>query len=815
MRLRLDSNAAVPVSLLRLIWKSYFTSALVPVFLIELALIAAYFITNSIIRDQNISAQQRLATEQLHYAAQQQADQISVQLAAVTHNADLLRRHTERAFTTPFVPDAAEHSRYALTPDGALYTTHGLPGRSALHYSRLTRIGEAERVKALRFSQLDPLLASLVETQPLVVQSYVHTADRMVRIYPYFDILSLLNTDYDVTSYNFYYEADATHNPERKVVWTEVYIDPAGLGWMASAVAPVYPNGGDRLEAVVGLDITVDLFIQQVLRLRLPWSGYGVLVDKRGTILALPSLGEKDWGLKELTHHTYRQSIRQDTFKPDTFSLLKREDSRALGQRMLSEQQGLDTVMLAGRRKQVAWSTVEDTGWKLLVIVDEADIFAKAQELNSRILRVGLGMIAALVLFYTLFFAWLYRRVRRMSALLAAPLLDLEATMQRIGRGEYAQPWPAYPVIELQRTGEGLVHMGQVLGQSSMSLQQVRKDLEQLNLQLEERIHRRTRDLEKANEALHQENAARQSLIQELQRTQSQLIQSEKLASLGQLSAGIAHELKNPLNFINNLSEVNVELSQELARTLRECPQTRLGEVRDAIEDLEQNARIVHQHGTRADNIIRSMMEHSRDRSGEFGPTDVVPLVEEYLHLTYHGERARCPTLHVTFVRDFDPAVGKAQAASQELGRVLQNLLHNAIYAVSGKQRESTSAYVPTITVRVRREGGDVVIQVEDNGPGIPKDIQSRIFEPFFTTKPPGAGNTGLGLSLSYDIVVRLHGGSLGVESELGQNTRFTVRFPANGRSREAKGGERPPEGEDPSDSSRRPDYSQHWLGKK
>ncbi|MFY0568299.1 ATP-binding protein [Archangium lansingense] len=752
--------------------------------MIELALIAAYLITNSVIRDQNITTLQRLATEQLQHIAQQQAEHIGSQLASVAYNTELLRYHAEQAFVTPFIPDAQERSRYALSQDGTFYTTHDLPGRAGLVYSRLTRIGEPERIKALQFAQLDPLLKSLVETHPLVTQVYVLTADHMDRFYPYREykeVLEWVGADYNPSTYSYYFEADATHNPERKVVWTDVYVDTAGHGWLTSAAAPLYPGRGDHMEGVVGLDISVDRITRQVLQLDLPWNGYGMLVGRRGTILALPAQGERDWGLKDLTQYAYQEPIRNDIFRPDTFNLFKREDGHALGQHMVSAHHGLQTVTLRGRNKQVAWSTVKGTDWKLLVVVDEADIFAEAYALNRRIARVGLGMIAGLILFYALFFVWLYRKVRRMSTLLAEPLLDLESMMQRIGQGEYAQPRPTYSITELQRTGEGLFQMGQSLGQSNASLHQARTDLEQLNMELEERIQHRTRELEMANAALNQENTAKQALIKELQRTQNQLIQSEKLASLAQLASGIAHELKNPLNFINNMSEANIELAQELERTLQERPQVSLSEVRDIITDLKQNATVVHHHGVRADHIIRSMMEHAQGRSGALEPTDVEALVEQYLKLTYAGERVRNPGLEVTFVREFDPAVGKIQARSQELGRVLQNLIHNAIDAVSLKQRGSTNDYVPTITLRTCREGGNIILQVEDNGPGIPKDIQGRIFEPFFTTKPPGGGNTGLGLSLSYDIV-KLHGGSLTVESEVGRYTRFTVSLPAGDR---------------------------------
>jgi signal transduction histidine kinase len=770
------------VSLLRLVWRSYLTSALVPVFLIELALVAAYFITNSVIREQNITTLRGFATEQLQDTAQQQAEHINSQLASVAYSADLLRRHAEQAFVTPFVPDADESSRYALSEEGMLYTTRDLPGRAALHYYKPNRIGKPEHTKALQFAQLDPLLQGLVETHPLITQAYVITADQMVRVYPYTDYretLARVGTDYNPSNYSYYYKANAIHNPARKVIWTDVGVDTSGHGWMISANAPVYPGSGDRLEGVVGVDITLEHLVKQVRALHLPWNGYGMLVGNDGTILALPAQGERDWGLKELTQHSYQGPVSHDIPKPDTFNLREREGGRALGQKITSAQQGLETMLLAGRGKQVAWATVQGTDWKLLVVVDEADIFAEAYELNRRVLRVGLGMIVGLILFYALFFAWLYRKVGRMSTLLAEPLLDLEGMMQRIGQGEYSQPQPAYPIIELQHTGEGLVRMGQALGQSHASLQQARADVEQLNMQLDERIQHRTRELEIANAALSQENAAKQVLIQELQRTQSQLIQSEKLASLAHLTSGIAHELKNPLNFITNLSEASVELSQELERTLQERPRVLLSEVQDIIKDFKQNATVVHQHGVRADQIIRSMMEHARGRSGATESTDVKSLVEQYLKLTYSGERVRNPELEVKFVREFDPAVGKVQAMPQELGRVLQNLIHNAIHAVAAKQHQSASDYVPTIVLRTRREGGNVILQVEDNGPGIPKDIQARVFEPFFTTKPPGDGNTGLGLSLSYDIV-NLHGGSLTVESEVGQYARFSVSLPAS-----------------------------------
>ena len=280
---------------------------------------------------------------------------------------------------------------------------------------------------------------------------------------------------------------------------------------------------------------------------------------------------------------------------------------------------------------------------------------------------------------------------------------------------------------------------------------------------------RRTRELAVANERLQQENAARTAQLQEIQRAQNQRVQSEKLASLAQLTAGMAHELRNPLNIITNLAESSIELAQELERTCQAPPETLLTEVQELILALKRNAAVVHQHGLRAEHIIRSMMEHAQARSGRWEPTELAPIVERYLR----------PQPTVTVQREFDPAVGKVWAAPQDLGRLVQNLLHNALYAVGEKRRMATTAYVPTLTLRLRREEAQVLLQVEDNGTGIPKDLQGRIFEPFFTTKPPGSGSTGLGLSLSHDIV-KSHGGALTMESEPGHSTCFSVRLPVH-----------------------------------
>ncbi len=268
-------------------------------------------------------------------------------------------------------------------------------------------------------------------------------------------------------------------------------------------------------------------------------------------------------------------------------------------------------------------------------------------------------------------------------------------------------------------------------------------------------------------------NELNQSL-QALKATQSQLVQSEKMASLGELTAGIAHEIQNPLNFVKNFSEVNSELLAELER---EANKGNLEAVKGLARDIRDNEEKIVSHGKRADGIVKGMLQHSRASSGKKEPTDINALCDEYLRLAYHGLRAKDKSFNANFETHLDPAVGKVNVLPQEIGRVVLNLINNAFYAVTEKRKNTMVPYEPTVTVSTRKAGSHIEIRVSDNGTGIPEAIIKKIFQPFFTTKPTGQG-TGLGLSLSYDIVTKGHGGELLLESTEGTGTEFVVRLP-------------------------------------
>ncbi|MDR3694890.1 ATP-binding protein [Mucilaginibacter sp.] len=322
-------------------------------------------------------------------------------------------------------------------------------------------------------------------------------------------------------------------------------------------------------------------------------------------------------------------------------------------------------------------------------------------------------------------------------------------------------------ILLAREFAQNLVSLRQKLDEvetlSARSLQQEMEKQQILSLQnevLEQQVALRTKEL---NRSLH-----------ELKSAQAQLIQSEKMASLGELTAGIAHEIQNPLNFVNNFSEVNTELIDEMQIEIEKGD---LEEIKAIALDIQENEKKINMHGKRADGIVRGMLEHSRSSSGQKEPTDLNVMGDEYLRLSYHGLRAKDKSFNAEMITHFDPSIPKVNVSQQDMGRVLLNLFNNAFYAVNQKSKTAGTGYKPEVSVNTYAENGQIIIKVKDNGIGIPEQVKDKIMQPFFTTKPTGEG-TGLGLSLSYDIIVKGHGGSISVNSVEGEGTEFIITIP-------------------------------------
>ena len=414
----------------------------------------------------------------------------------------------------------------------------------------------------------------------------------------------------------------------------------------------------------------------------------------------------------------------------------------------------LETTNTAGHRVLAAYAPVSPLGWHVFVEQPVEEAYAP---LYAALKRLGLVLAAALI-FAILAAMFLARRM-------IVPIRTLQAGAAQIGSGDLGQRISVKTGDELQALADQFNDMAAKLQESYAGL--------------EEKVEARTRELAKS--------------LEDLRTAQDRLVHTEKLASLGQLTAGIAHEIKNPLNFVNNFSSVSVELLGELQESLRDIQisDDARNEINQLAEMLRGNLDKIVQHGKRANSIVKNMLLHSREGSGEHRPVDINAIVEESLNLAYHGARAEKQGFNITLKRSFDPAAGQVDVFPQEITRALLNLISNGFYAATKrKDLEGNGAFEPTLAIETKDIGDRVEIGIRDNGTGIPPEVRNKMFNPFFTTKPAGEG-TGLGLSLTHDIIVKQHAGRIEVNSEPGKYTEFRIILP-RGAASLAKSGAQP-----------------------
>lgn len=519
----------------RWLWRSYVRSAIIPLLVIELSFLAIYWVSNLIVHRENIETVSKISRDYMRDTARREAMSIGRSYAEISQTTDLLARQTLAALRGNYAPPASEKARYAMSSSGAFHTRFD-NGTTASFYSGIVPIGPEQIAKVWKLSSLDPLMMDIKKANPEVASLYFNSFDSYNRIYPYFNVLEQYPAKMDIPSYNFYYEADGKHNPSRKPAWTDAYIDPAGHGWMVSSIAPVW--NGDRLEGVVGLDITLDAIIDRLTRLNLPWDGYALLLDRKGQILAMPPAGEQDFGLKELTNHHYSEAILADTFKPDSFNINRRADTRALATAMAKESSG-EAVLDFDGPHLASFARIDGVGWTLVVIAPTERIFADANALRGRLEVVGLVMQGGLLLFYAIFFVLLYRQAQAMSGRVAAPLSVIADLIERIGRGEYRQTFSGSHVEELDRLGQRLVRTGEELG----------------------RAH---------DKILSQERLVSRALLRQRQ------VHDEQTRFVRVMS----HELRTPLSVIDSGAQIIDRKAGELAP---DALQKRAGKMRDAV----------------------------------------------------------------------------------------------------------------------------------------------------------------------------------------------------------------------------------------
>ncbi|MFB6448641.1 sensor histidine kinase [Bradyrhizobium tunisiense] len=499
-----------------------------------------------------------------------------------------------------------------------------------------------------------------------------------------------------------------------KVYYGPVYFRRESEPYMTLALA------GARKDAGVSIaEVNLKLIWDVVSQIKVGENGHAYVVGPEGRLIAHPDIS----------------LVLRNT---DMSGLAQVRAAQAGGGTMANALEEARNIQ--GRKVLTASAPIAPLHWTMFVELPVEEAYAS---LYASLQRLAIVLLAASI-FAVLAGIFLARRM-------VGPIQALRSGAERIGGGDFSQR------ISI-RTGDELEGLADQFNDMGARLQESYADLEK-------KVEQRTSQL-------------RQSL-HELRTAQDRLIQTEKLASLGQLTAGIAHEIKNPLNFVNNFSAVSTELIEELNETLQSAAledKTRQ-EVDELTGMLRSNLEKVVQHGKRADSIVRNMLLHSREGSGEHRAVDINVVVEESLNLAYHGARAERPSLNVTLQRELDPAAGMVDIFPQEITRVLLNLISNGFYATAKRKESAGEAFEPTLSVATKDLGGRVEIRIRDNGTGIPPEVKERMFNPFFTTKPAGEG-TGLGLSMSHDIVVKQHGGTIDVNTAQGVFTEFIISLP-------------------------------------
>src|SRR5271168_820764 len=514
-----------------------------------------------------------------------------------------------------------------------------------------------------------------------------------------------------------------------KVYYGPVYFRRESEPYMTLALA------GTRKDAGVSIaEVNLKLIWDVVSQIKVGERGHAYVVGPGGRLIAHPDIS----------------LVLRNT---DMSKLAQVKSARTAAGTDGSGQQVQEAEDISGHKVLTASAKVAHLGWTVFVETPIEEAYAP---LYASIQRTGFVLFGALAL---AFVAGMF-----LAGRMVVPIQALRAGAARIGRGDMSQR------INI-KTGDEVEALANQFNEMASRLQESYADLEK-------KVEDRTVELRES--------------LDELRTAQDRLVQTEKLASLGQLTAGIAHEIKNPLNFVNNFSGVSVELLNELQETLAgvKADDKARDEITDVMDTLRGNLEKIVQHGKRADSIVKNMLLHSREGSGEHRPVDINSIVEESLNLAYHGARAEKQGFNITLERSFDPAAGEIDLYPQEVTRVLLNLISNGFYAATKRKAEANGDnYEPTLATTTKNLGDSVEIRIRDNGTGIPPEVKEKLFNPFFTTKPAGEG-TGLGLSISHDIIVKQHGGSIEVDTQPGEFTEFRIVLPRTGASL-VKSGER------------------------
>lgn len=811
------------VMLRQWMWRAFMRSALIPLVLVETVLVGCYLLSNQAIRDAQLGYLDRSASESLAASAEQNAQIIENQLEHISATASLLARLTQRALQGP-APATTE--TLAVSPQGARFSATDVGG-AASFYSAATPLDHHDLNKVARLATLDTVFMEIQRHDATIASLYFNSWDSYNRIYPWFRTDEQYPPDMRIPDFNFYYLADSAHNPQRETRWTDVYLDPAGHGWMMSAIAPVYT--ADFLEGVIGIDVTIGGVLGQLEKLNVPWDGYMLLVGRDGTIMAMPEKAEHDFDLQELLKVPSQNKLSTEQFKPQNFNLRLRSDTARLASQLNDSPSGNLQLALKGREHLIAWSAIGSTGWHLLAVVDKEAVMSTTNALAAHYRNIGYLMIAGLVLFYLAYFSVLWRRSRRLSERLRKTIDDIRGMLSEIGKGQW-QPLRAESQIqELDAMAGDVLTMGGQLATSDLHRRMAQHrltlimdyptsgmweyhledDCMSLHGGLCKRLGWPNNQISREAflERLDAQSARQfQGVLDSLRSGNTQRIELElkvcqadgnSLWVLCQgrmldVSVGAQRAALGTLVDIDRLKLAEADLkerthqaqaanraksrfissiSHELRTPLNAIHgfgQLMQMHVQDAVvRDQTQEILAASSHlGNLVDDLLDWSSLQAETQHLSLRPVQVAPLLEECAEMMAAQAQAVGLRLELRPV----PENFWVQAEPRRLRQVLLNLLSNAI-----KYNRPEGM----LCAGAESLAGALRLYVEDGGMGIEPELQAELFEPFqrLGKENTAIQGTGIGLALCRELA-GLMSGSMGVYSVPGEGSRFWIELP-------------------------------------
>jgi C4-dicarboxylate-specific signal transduction histidine kinase len=721
----------------RFIFRHYARSALIPILTIELSLLLIYFGVNAYTTRQTETTLRGEVTSIMPHLVKRHADLINQGFERVAEETGYFGKVHEDLFNHPdYFRIAGEEPRFAVAPTGALYQVNR-DSSTSLYYTHAEKLSPAQKEKARLTAALDPLYRHMVRDIPNVAASYFNTPDNMNRIYPFIpDVYKQYPADLTMADYNFYYLADAKHNPTKKPAWTGVYLDPAGQGWMLSCVAPVYHK--DTLAGVVGLDVTISNIVKRVLSQELPWGATAFLADGNGMILAMSPQAEKILGLTELKEHVYSKTIAKEQLKPEEFNLLQSHNSQ-IASTFKDFYKSKNSVLQINQEGQsdlfVIGENIEATGWKLFVLIESKQVLQSVNAVAEFSHRIGLLLIAFMLLFYVFFFFFLRKRAIVMTATIAKPVADIALATQTLGSGATQQQIPPSGIAELDDLSQNFMQMSTTLDERSRAL---------VESEVRASVQKKESELAFARGMFESASGYLHNVGNSITRLDS---------SLHDLNAIVKGTEQYPTVF-KKLAEGSDPVMLERFREV--LVDKAVPKMRHTVHEIQQIKETIQQtikHQQQSFKNAREVMNADK--------FDFVALVREATASIKIPEEKCSLTLDL-------PASLVISHHQNQLHNGIVNILKNAVESCQHREDGKVG-----ITLTATPNGA--VLTVTDNGTGILPEHQPRLLSAGFTTKPEG---NGLGLH-SFAVFLSANNGSISLKSP-GANLGATVTIEVN-----------------------------------